>query len=282
MEMIYTIILKDKAYNPKIDYLVCENLAKGLERGYDEEHIRAVYHKEESVKSPFEFMMIKIEEILKLNDIKNDALMIANKLYQCITNSYIDINFQLNDFTYLALKKNYAIIDGLKISLELKFILFQIVLFIILTLKYDVPIIPYHFSCKNIFNGLINNESDDIIENNISILVLRTMKLNQKHDVSYNEIVLSVLNDNKEKFLLADSILKIGIYGSFATGSTNEYSDLDILVVVKERTNIDKILDYSYKFWSNKIDIPIDIKVTTENDLLNLDMKGLKKTLKYL
>lgn len=280
--MIYTLILENREYNPKIDYLVCKNLAKGLEHGYDEEHIRAVYHKEESAKSDFEFMMIKIKEIFKLNDINNNAPMIINKLYQCITNSNIDISFQLKDFTYLALKNNYAIIDGLKISLELKFILFQIVLFLVLTLKYDVPIIPYHFSCKNIFDDLISNESDDIIENNISILVLRTMKLNQKHDISYNKTVLGVLNGNKEKFLSDDSILKIGIYGSFATGTTNEYSDLDLLVVVKEGTNIDEMLDNSYKFWSNKIDIPIDIKVTTENGLLNLDMKGLKKTLKYL
>ena len=78
------------------------------------------------------------------------------------------------------------------------------------------------------------------------------------------------------------SILKIGIYGSFATGNMNEYSDLDLLVIMNEKENIDVILDYSYKFWSFKIDIPIDIKVITEKDLLGLNMKGLKKTLKYL
>ena len=46
--VIYTLILENREYNPKIDYLVCKNLAKGLEHGYDEEHIRSVYHKEES------------------------------------------------------------------------------------------------------------------------------------------------------------------------------------------------------------------------------------------
>ena len=106
--MIYTLILENREYNPKIDYFVCKNLAEGLERGYYEEHIRAVYHKEESAKSDFEFMMIKIKEIFKLNDINNNAPMIVNNLYQCITNSNIDISFQLNDFSYLALKNNYG------------------------------------------------------------------------------------------------------------------------------------------------------------------------------
>lgn len=280
--MIYTLILENREYNPKIDYFVCKNLAEGLERGYYEEHIRAVYHKEESAKSDFEFMMIKIKEIFKLNDINNNAPMIVNNLYQCITNSNIDISFQLNDFSYLALKNNYAIIDSLKISLELKFILFQIVLFLVLSLKYDLPIIPYHFSCKNIFNNLINDSSDETIENNIAILVLRTMKLNQRHDISYSKKVFKILNENKVDLLSNTSILKIGIYGSFATGNMNEYSDLDLLVIMNEKENIDVILDYSYKFWSFKIDIPIDIKVITEKDLLGLNMKGLKKTLKYL
>ena len=276
------LILKEIEYNAKIDYLVCKNLAKGLEQGYDEERLRLVYNRVEKTKSNYEIMMIRIKDIFTLNSIKVDGTKLAKELYECITGDIIDISFQLNDFSYLALKNNYVIIDGLKISLELKFILFQIVLFLVLSLKYDVPIIPYHFSCKNIFDDLISNESDDIIENNISILVLRTMKLNQKHDISYNKIVLNVLNGNKEKFLSDDSILKIGIYGSFATGNMNEYSDLDLLVIMNEKENIDVILDYSYKFCSFKIDIPIDIKVITEKDLLGSNIKGLKKTLKYL
>lgn len=177
---------------------------------------------------------------------------------------------------------NYLIINGLDISLDFKFILIQITLFIGLTLKYDLPIIPYRFSCKNIFNNLINNSSGETIENNISILVLRTMKLNQRHDISYSKKVFKILNENKVDFLSNTSILKIGIYGSFATGNMNEYSDLDLLVITNEKENIDVILDYSYKFWSFIIDIPIDIKVITEKDLLELNMKGLKKTLKYL
>ena len=59
---------------------------------------------------------------------------------------------------------NYLIINGLDISLDFKFILIQITLFIGLTLKYDLPIIPYRFSCKNIFNNLINNSSGETIE----------------------------------------------------------------------------------------------------------------------
>lgn len=280
--MINTLILKEIEYNTKIDYLVCKNLAKGLEQGYDEERLRLVYNRVEKAKSNYEIMMIRIKDIFTWNNIKVDGTKLAKELYECITGDIIDINFQFNEFTYLSFKTNYLIINGLDISLDFKFILIQITLFIGLTLKYDLPIIPYRFSCKNIFNNLINNSSGETIENNISILVLRTMKLNQRHDISYSKKVFKILNENKVDFLSNTSILKIGIYGSFATGNMNEYSDLDLLVITNEKENIDVILDYSYKFWSFKIDIPIDIKVTTEKDLLELNMKGLMKTLKYL
>ncbi len=56
----------------------------------------------------------------------------------------------------------------------------------------------------------------------VSFLVMRTMKLKRKHDLNYNDKIVPIIIVNKDLFLENNSILKMGIYGSFSTGSTNE------------------------------------------------------------
>lgn len=42
--------------------------------------------------------------------------------------------------------------------------------------------------------------------------------------------ILSFLEENKEEFTSAYSLMKIGIFGSFASGQQSENSDIDLIV----------------------------------------------------
>jgi len=56
--------------------------------------------------------------------------------------------------------------------------------------------------------------------------------------------ILSFLKDHKHELYSDYQIVKIGLFGSFATAQENEYSDIDLIVEFKpetQRTNKPKV-----------------------------------------
>ncbi len=51
-----------------------------------------------------------------------------------------------------------------------------------------------------------------------------------------SEIILNYLSQNKERFLKEYSLIKIGIFGSYARNENNEKSDIDIIVEFQDNT----------------------------------------------
>jgi hypothetical protein len=75
-----------------------------------------------------------------------------------------------------------------------------------------------------------------------------------------SEIILNYLSQNKERFLKEYSLIKIGIFGSYARNENNEKSDIDIIVEFQDNTT-----DLSEKKFEirkelqSKFKIPVDI-----------------------
>ena len=83
-----------------------------------------------------------------------------------------------------------------------------------------------------------------------------------------------LLNDLKQKleYEFNDLIEKVILFGSQINGKASEFSDYDILVVLKKDYDWkieEKIIDLSYEV-ALKYDIIIDMKVISVNELNNL------------
>lgn len=74
----------------------------------------------------------------------------------------------------------------------------------------------------------------------------------------------------------------IGIYGSFATGDENEYSDLDLLVITSSRENEKHIVSKVHNYLISKINIPIDIKVVYKENIKETLTIAMENTLKII
>ena len=116
----------------------------------------------------------------------------------------------------------------------------------------------------------------------ISTLIERTRHVNTKHDISENALVRNTVKEKKEEFLRTfRSVKGYGIYGSFAMGKENEYSDIDMLVISDEGRNYNLENEICI-FWHRYFTIDIDVKIVKEDDIDQELTECMKKTLKMV
>lgn len=90
------------------------------------------------------------------------------------------------------------------------------------------------------------------------------------------EKILDFLSKNKQEFKDIFNITKLGLFGSFANGSFNKNSDIDIIIEFKKDTdNIFEIKNKIKKIIQNKFNTEVDIarekylKPYIKKDILN-------------
>ena len=145
------------------------------------------------------------------------------------------------------------------------------------------------FSVEPISTDYISQQIDSIFDEYsinanmlISSLLERIKHVNTKHDVSENALVRNTVREKKEEFLRTFRNVKgYGIYGSFAMGKENEYSDLDMLVISDDGRNYNLENEIS-AFWHRYFSIDIDVKIVKEDDIDQELTECMKRTLRMV
>ena len=139
-------------------------------------------------------------------------------------------------------------------------------------------ILPY---MKGI-HQLLKADTLEEIRSTISYLVNKTNQLNQKHDERLNSVLPKLIKALSTLFLETTGYLGVGIYGSFANHTSNQYSDLDIMVFVPIGFDQLEAKKTTIEFFCPFIPIPMDVKVTSQEEMESELTIGMKRTLKIL
>ncbi|MDE6946030.1 MAG: nucleotidyltransferase domain-containing protein, partial [Anaeroplasmataceae bacterium] len=137
-------------------------------------------------------------------------------------------------------------------------------------------IIPYTKGIKR----LIQSTSIEEIEACIFYMKKKTNRYNKRQDCSVHPFILPILKVLGEHFLNQTGFIGLGVYGSFSLGTTNEYSDLDLMVVAPKPYDVREVRRRTKQFFKPFLPIPIDVKVTSIEDMNSELTIGMKKTVK--
>ncbi len=277
------IINNSDSYNQKTDYLICKSLARGTRKDYDENRLREVFKEKVKPSDSFDLSLLKLKSYFSDKTIEDDFQKQINEIMFLVFEENINIKIKLPNF--LLISEVIAFVKNINNKITNKehaLLYFQLTLFFSLTKIYDSLIIPYYPASSKLFNDLLtDNCSDETFRKRILILKNRTDKINYKHDISYNLRVLEILKANKKDFINKFKVKKFGVYGSFATGKTNEYSDLDLLVVTPDDFSRELKTEV-FEYWHFKIDIPIDLVFIREGEIGSTRFNRFKENLKYI
>ncbi len=262
------ILRNENPYNPKIDYMVCKCILNEYQDQVDENHLRDCFFNKASCK----------------NEIELNLCMIRNFFYQhnilTLTPKEIDAFLLLMnwDYEFKGLQGNTLEEQILHLAQELKDkeAIFRFLFVICYTKERKELIIPYTKGIKK----LLQSSSIEEVRDSISYFKRKTKHSNQKHDTSIHPVILPLLKILGKAFLKQTGFIGLGVYGSFALGTTNEYSDLDLMVVVQNPYDKRRVRRITKQFFKKFIPIPIDIKVTTVEDMDHELTIGMKKTMK--
>ncbi|MCM1131736.1 MAG: nucleotidyltransferase domain-containing protein [Roseburia sp.] len=269
------MLLKNKEYNPKLDYLLCKYLLKDNFYDVDENHLKDCFFKKRNCKTDTEVALCKIRDfflehnLLKLN--QNEIQMFLD---------FLDMEYSFQGFIgYGIEEKIFHLILSIKDRPieEQEWILKFLLVVAYVSEKEDL-ILPY---IKGIRRLLMVNSKEEI-RDILSYLEKKTNRLNTSHDERLNPILPKLIKDLSLLFLEITGYLGIGIYGSFANHTSNSYSDLDIMVFISDGVDKVQARKTTKQFFCKFIPIPIDVKVTTEEEMdIDLTM-GMKKTIKII
>ena len=278
------IIKKNINYNSRIDYMICKNLIKQLPIDFDEYSLRDVFFKKTSPTTSYENDIVCIRNFFETNE--DDNIMNIEKLFYIITKEYIDFKYY---YVFVNRKVDINYLQDLRTILDInesnnKETIMKICI-VFSSIKYDdVPLIP----TRSVIRTLIECEEQSKIKNIEKIklcyknLLKKKDKYLYKHSLDKNNDAIRYLYEHSKEIVSLLEVLAIGIYGSFATNTCNEYSDLDILIITYNDQNKEKIYQTSYEYLSSKIPIAIDIKVVREKDIDNELTIGMKKSMRLL
>ena len=127
-----------------------------------------------------------------------------------------------------------------------------------------------------------DENSYEFIQKTYYRLITKRNKYSLKHDILENKIAIRTLKEKVDEIGKNFQCEKIGIYGSFATQEENEYSDLDILIVVSSNKDKEKIKKEMALYFKKNISIPVDIKVVNLSTLDDELTLGMKKSLNII
>lgn len=268
----------DLEYNLKIDFLITKNLLTSWPRKFNEFDLRRAFKKKFG-GAPKELKPIKqIRDFLRKHRLENFKKKDFEELIGMITKQKFKYDFIIpfEEMTAEYLDK-YVSFLKLIVSREIAHACLATMVLYVCAKNQEI-VVPYRGAIKRV---LFDERpiSGDLL---ISALKERVKHVNTKHDISENVLVRNMVKEKKDEFLRTFRNVKgYGIYGSFAMGKENEYSDLDMLVISDEGKNYN--LEYEISaFWHRYFSIDIDVKIVKEDDIDQELTECMKKTLKMV
>ena len=238
----------DLEYNPKIDFLITKNLLTSWPRKFNEFDLRRAFKKKYG-SAPKELKPIKqIRDFLRKRRLESFKKKDFEELIGLITKRKFKYEFIIpfEEMTAEYLDK-YVSFLKLIVSREIAHACLATMVLYVCAKNQEI-IVPYRGAIKRV---LFDERpiSGDLL---ISALKERVKHVNTKHDISENVLARNMVKEKKDEFLRTFRNVKgYGIYGSFAMGKENEYSDLDMLVISDEGKNYN--LEYEISaFWQLK------------------------------
>lgn len=272
------MILKENDYNPKIDYLFCKSFLS-LPNIYDEFELRNIFKYEVGHKE-YEQKLIMIKRIFKFKNINDFNDNDWNILLEIILERRINIIFNVIDINNI----NHIFKYFKELLLNYSFEESTTILHVMLVYSYfniNKRLLIFHQNRMIKFCQALERDNLNISKIILSKTLDKQLRYFHKHSIVENinlkNNLLIYSKECKEKFNLKG----IGIYGSFSLNHDNEYSDLDILVIVN-----DEVIDYKnlkqklYQYWNSKTKLDLDIKIIKSFEF-ELESIAVKKSLNY-
>ncbi len=271
------IVIHKSVYNPRIDFIVCKQLLCNLPYEYDELKLRKCFETELG-ELPYEKDIIAIKNFFKVTDITEAKISEIETLYGICTHESVKYDGEITDAIDMDNLKRLA--ETVKQYDCNNVTLFQILMLFGYCKVSKVPIMPYHGVCAKIYYSLVSGDRQRA-ERSWQDLLYRKSKYSIKHPIEQNAFCVSQLKEYKDEFLKIEGAEKLGIYGSLSRGTDTEYSDVDIIVVMKNGVDAKAVKRQAYRFWFNKLPIHYDLCVTTEDGIRKLPI-GIRSTVKFL
>lgn len=267
------MFLKNKEYNPKIDYLLCKYLIKNLPEPIDENHLKDCFFNKASCQTEADLNLCMIRNFF----LQHDLLTFHKKEIQMLF-EYLEISYEFNGFIGKRVEeKVFYILQDLR-NIENKRLIIKVLLVMVYIEEKGEILLPYP---KGISSLLMASTIEDV-KRILAYLEKKTQKLNRTHDVRLNSKIPSILKILAPYFLEITGYLGVGVYGSFSLGTTNKYSDLDLLVIVSKESNERYARRKSKRFFRAFLPLSMDIKVTTLEKMESEITIGMKKTIKII
>ena len=268
----------DLEYNPKIDFLITKNLLTSWPRKFNEFDLRRAFKKKFG-SAPKELKPIKqIRDFLRKHRLENFKKKDFEELIGMITKQKFKYDFII-PFEEMTAEHLDRFVSYLKLIVSRETAhacLAAMVLYV--CAKNKEVIVPYRGAIKRALFDEYSINANMLI----SSLLERIKHVNTKHDVSENTLVRNTVKEKKEEFLRTFRNVKgYGIFGSFAMGKENEYSDLDMLVISDDGRNYNLENEIS-AFWHRYFSIDIDVKIVKEDDIDQELTECMKRTLRMV
>lgn len=272
-------MLSDIKFNPKITFKFIENIWQERDHRESESNIKSVYRKQCLPHSFTELMFLKAMNayeyicnkdqisINKINDIAKIYLpnfQVSNKnepemeeLVKMIQEALIYdcrwLEKYLKIFRFCILFSSFK---GYEIEMAKLFSNYALIV------NGKPPIIMYCYSSEKIANLIRFGGDEKEIYKIITYLIKRTEKFNLVHECIDLTSIESEIMTMHDELINDYGIIHLSIFGSYARGEENEYSDLDVVCEVrKDFRNIGNLREQIASRISEAIGLSVDVMI---------------------
>ena len=257
------------SYNSKIDFrfLAFSNMkintfesTYDLGKAFNGEMKASTNDQIDIVKTKKAFEMFKVEGITK-ETIKKclglfdevvsniEIQMVINYMNNLSKNDYFDLACKL--FMFIVKKSLFGTISNKMAILMFNTIMYQ---------NKTLPIIFYPHNMKSLSELINSGLSIESLKGIINGLFDLSVTYNTPHRFVTRDEIIKISLANKIEIETTFGVSHISLTGSFANGLYNQYSDVDLIVTLKDK-NIKKELE---KYLENKFEMPVDVVLNYE------------------
>lgn len=275
------MLIRKMNYNQKIDFLICKQLLDFVPTSSDELKFRDCFFGKRQPKYKHELEITEVRDFLEKRDIRRFTPKDVNDLYRLLTKD--EGNSSIGVFCDVETIEDVELLARIveKTSINNKRAFFKILLFKGYCAKNTKPLIPYRHLCGKIYDSILDGNMADA-KFAWERLLAKTEKLQLKHDLKQNAIEVGKVERNASDFLKTVGAKSFFLYGSLATGSGTEYSDVDLLTVFADDAIKLDSRAVCYGYWKDILEIPFDMMVVSESDFDRIDHPAITDTLRKI